>query len=135
MGVMNCNIIVDFTECYGSESISQVVFFLLQLFSQSTTLLSELVALVYDDMCHLRKYLDLRQTKNPLYEQILNKWLAVDRLHIRNHKLKVKNSNGLTYCGKYCDPYSDDLKRVLLGLNTMVCEETFRWFSRFKVIS
>ena len=48
MPVLNCNIIVDFTKCYGSESISQVVFFLLQLFSQSETLLGELVALVYD---------------------------------------------------------------------------------------
>ena len=48
MAILNCNIIVDFTECYGSESISQVVFFLLQLFSQSETLLGELVALMYD---------------------------------------------------------------------------------------
>jgi hypothetical protein len=77
MAVMNCNIILDFTECFGSESLSggtgpevaaarfmhdlstvragQVTFFLLQLLELSPTLLGELVALVYDDMCHLRR--------------------------------------------------------------------------------
>ena len=82
-------------------------------------------------MCHLRRYLELRKDTSPLYREILSKWLAVDRLHIRNHKL-TKNGE-TTYCGRYCDPYSKHLKEVLEGLNTMVCEETFRWFSRFKV--
>jgi hypothetical protein len=54
MAVRSCNIIVGFGEMFGSESLSQVVHFLLTLFYLCPQMLQELQVLCYDDMCHLR---------------------------------------------------------------------------------
>ena len=92
-------------------------------------------------MCHLRKYLEKRRVHNPLYEKMLSKYLTVDKLHIKGHDLggakkgvRPKNPSHLTYCGMYCDPRTTEHKAVLEGGNTSSSEQTFRWFSRFKVL-
>ena len=114
MAVRSCGLIIGYDECFESESISQVVCFLLRLFCASPQLLSELRVLAYDDMCHLRRYLELRRGTNKIYEHLLSAViLSCDRLHIRNHKLggpkpgvPPEDDKDLTYCGRFCNPYS-----------------------------
>jgi hypothetical protein len=49
--------------------------------------------------------------------------LVIDRLHIKNHK------------GKQCRKHFDaDKIQELLDINTVVCEQTNFWLSRFKYI-
>ena len=104
MAVRSCNLIVGYTECFGSESISQVVFFLLQLFELCPNMLDELTILCYDDMCHLKRYLELKVERggkhaNPWYVKMLGKLMCVDKTHMRGHKKFDKNGK-LTYCGR-----------------------------------
>ena len=93
------------------------------------------------DMCHLRKYLEKRRESNALYETMLSKYLTVDKLHSRGHDLggikkgvRPKNPESLTYCGRFCDPRTTEHAAVLRDGNTSSSEQTFRWFSRFKVL-
>ena len=88
-------------------------------------MLDELTILCYDDMCHLRKYLEKRRHTNPLYEEMLTKHLTVDKLHIKGHDLggskkgvHPRSAADLTYCGRYCDPRTKEHAAVLEGGNT-----------------
>ena len=137
MAVRSCNIIVGYAECFGSESISQVVFFLLQLFELCPGMLDELTILCYDDMCHLKRYLQKKVERggahaNPWYVKMLSMLMCVDKLHIKGHKV-VKNGKR-TFCGRECDPRRNPFKAALADQNTESSEQTFRWFSRFKVL-
>lgn len=138
MAVRSCNLIMGFTECFGSESTSQVVFFLLQLFELCPGLLDQLTILCYDDMCHLKRYLELKVQRggehaNPWYVKMLRKLMCCDQLHILDHKTRTKGGK-LTYCGENCDPRREPFASALDGQNTESSEQTFRWFSRFKVL-
>ena len=57
----SCVQVVDFTELFGSESMSQVVFALFKLLHDCPGLLDQLTCLAYDDACHLLKFLRLRR--------------------------------------------------------------------------
>ena len=88
-------------------------------------------------MCHLKRYLQKRveeggRQANPWYVKMLSKLMCVDKLHIKNHKV-VKNGKR-TFCGRECDPRCEPFKSALEDQNTMSSEQTFRWFSRFKVL-
>ena len=97
-------------------------------------MLAKLRWFAYDDMCHLRRYLEIRRHEDPVYERLLALHLVVDKMHILNHK--TRNDDGkLTYCGKWCDPRSKRHREVLVGRNTEACEQTFRWFGRFRFMA
>ena len=80
----------------------------------------------YDNMCHLNN-LKVARRPLPLPGDLQYIWLDVkkiiDSLHIKNHR------------DPRCQQYAPDA--VLpenSNLNTMVCEQTFAWLSRYKKI-
>ena len=83
--------------------------------------------LVYDNMCHLRelrllhKPLDLPAPYSEMWQKIN---CCIDDLHIRNH---TRESCARLYS-------SDLLKTQHPQANTMACEQTFCWLSRYKKI-
>ena len=68
----------------------------------------------YDDACHLRRYLDLRnfESRTERSKKLSNKVHIIDRFHIHNHKDE--------WCQATCNP---NLYSEIPGLNTVVCEE------------
>lgn len=82
--------------------------------------------LCYDNMCQLDS---LKASKEdlPLPPPFHSMWKSItkviDRLHLQNHKNPK--------CKKHYNP--DDV--LPPGYNTMVAEQTFSWFSRFKKIA
>lgn len=78
--------------------------------------------LAYDNMCHLdslkavEEELPLPAPFNTMWKRI-NK--VIDRLHLQNHKDKK--------CKELYNPTS-----IPDEYNTMIAEQTFAWFSRFK---
>ncbi len=82
------------------------------------------IVLSYDNMCHLN---NLKVAKKPLAlpGKLQHIWLdvhkVIDDLHLRNHTD--------TRCQKYS---AAPLREANPHLNTMSCEQTFVWLSRFK---
>ena len=79
--VYNCGIIVGITELFGCESLSQVYAFLTWLWY---TILLFPKLLAYDDSCHLKRFVNRRQST------LDGKFLAslvivVDKMHLKNH--------------------------------------------------
>ncbi|XP_038069366.1 uncharacterized protein LOC119738534 [Patiria miniata] len=114
---------------YKSESPSQVFLILLSwldvhLKSIPATEWSNL-AVVYDNMCHLDNMIVARSPL-PLPAPWSHMWYdlkkCVDRLHIRNHTD--------AHCKVKYHP-KDHLEDTD---NTMICEQTFVWLSRYKKI-
>ena len=114
---MPCGTIVLIDELYGSESISQVYGLLLDFYSKLSDN-SELKILLYDDMCHLKRF-----AENPDIAD-LNKWTkqfadeitkVVDKFHFRNHVDP--------WCQENCNP---EKVTELNGVNTQICEQMFK---------
>ena len=80
-------------------------------------------AFLYDDMCHLKPYVEKESQKSQskATELFAKMDKAVDKLHFRGHRG--------AYCQKECDPYK---LKYLENVNTPVCEQTFSWINRFK---
>ena len=85
------------------------------------------VVLSYDNMCHLDN-LRVARKPLPLPGDLKFLWLdikkIIDTLHIHNHKDPK--------CHQLYNP--DQLKEENPSYNTMSCEQTFAWISRFKKI-
>ena len=112
----NCGIINGYRELYGSESISQVVLFYLDLIEYSCCELP--IYFIYDDACHLRKYISNYDFKDKSIRSkvLFEKHHYIDKFHMHNHVDK--------WCKANCDPNEiDDLNNV----NTVVCEEVNYW--------
>ena len=120
--VYNCGIIASFREIFISESLNQVTKFLLDNLQFMN---SPPKYLIYDNACKLEAYLKKRSIKDKSIRGgvLCNMTFVIDRLHIKNHT----NEN----CHKYNNPYLFD---DLININTVVCEETNFWLSRFKYI-
>ena len=105
--VSSCGLLLGYRPLFKSESISQVVFFLLWLLEECPKFRERIATIFYDDMCHMRRYLELRKGEDAMFAWLLdNVVLLVDKMHIRGHKTRDDYDNLLTYCGKYCDPRS-----------------------------
>ena len=85
------------------------------------------ITLAYDNMCNLNA-LKVARSPLPLPGDLKYIWKdtkkVIDDLHIRNHKnpdCHVKYS-------------TEDLRKELPKANTMACEQTFAWLSRYKKI-
>ena len=83
------------------------------------------ICLAYDNMCHVDS-LRISKVDLPFPSPFNKAWKliskAIDRLHLRNH---VDPKCKILY-----DP--DD--KIPAAFNTMACEQTFIWASRFKKI-
>ncbi len=117
----NCGFIVGYRELFGSESLSQVTLFYLDLieFSVSTP-----KYYVYDDACHIKPFIENSKNINvqtKRYDTLVNKTHIIDKLHIQNH-IKEK-------CLKECNPYRWP---ELDAINTMSCEQTNYWAGKYK---
>jgi len=122
--VLNCGIIVSIESLYGAESLSQVYMHVTGLYEKHGEVLP--TDFGYDDGCHLRRFAELRQHINALASDFwlkVGQYIFVDRFHWKNHK------KSHAYCTNHCNPNKN---RRIVGANTEVCEQTFRWFSRHK---
>ena len=85
------------------------------------------IILSYDNMCHLNSP-KVARSPLPLPSDFSHMWLDVkkiiDTLHIQNHKDKR--------CRELYSPESVKLENP--NTNTMRCEQTFAWLSRYKRI-
>jgi hypothetical protein len=83
--------------------------------------------IIYDDACHLKRFVDNHNVKTNYQFQRLNEFcqlkFVVDKLHIKGHKEK--------WCLEHCDPTNNP---ELIGVNTVVCEQVNFWLGRFKYI-
>ena len=122
-----------FVHLYRSESPSQVAifvvaFFLLvfkeiprELWSSTKFFLS------YDNVCNLanmklwREPLPIKMLPNLWHDHLVK---IIDSVHLHNHRRES--------CKTDFNPAI--LKKELPGANTMICEETFAWLSRYKKI-
>jgi len=78
---------------------------------------------LYDDACHLRKYIEKRDFKNKTIRacELQKKKHFIDKFHIHNHVDP--------WCLDNCNPCQvEELK----GINTVVCEQINYWLGEFK---
>ena len=76
--------------------------------------------LAYDDACHLKRFIDRRQTSK-VGKFLASIKIAVDRMHFKNHVDK--------WCRKNLDP---DKIVEFKKLNTEACEQTFIFVARYR---
>jgi hypothetical protein len=117
----------------NSESTTQVIWMLMWLMKKCPAHAAGLKALAYDAACIARSHVDAKvrdlpktSTALPFYKRIAELKFFVDNFHAPNHNVDDK------FCQDNCQPglypeYSE-------GTNTEVCEQTFKWLGRFKVI-
>ena len=125
LSVYNCGIIASYKEIYKSESIQQVVSFLLDTI-QNMSLSPKTI--VYDNGCHLKQFIEDKNNKHfkiktDRLNNLKSKLIVVDRFHFAKHSKKNK------FCVEFCDPDKHiDLEEV----NTSIAESTNKWFSCYK---
>ena len=79
---------------------------------------------MYDDACHVLKFLNKRKKKIENSERgkiLIKKKHFIDKLHISNHKDP--------WCLTHCNPNNEN---ELNGINTVVSEQFNFWCSGFK---
>lgn len=123
LAVFNCGIICSYKEIFQHESINQVATFLLEIIEKSNFWP---YFIVYDDACHLSKFISnkasFKFSNTTQRGKILSETkFSVDRFHFKTHTDM--------WCEKYCDP---EKFSELQGINTSVCEQTNFWLSRYK---
>jgi hypothetical protein len=120
--VYNCGIVCGYREICSSESLTQVSIFLLDILQHSESTCNYLI---YDNACSLQHFLKLRkiETLSPRGAILQSMTFIIDRLHIKNHV------NPNCHANFDANDFED-----LLKVNTVVCEETNFWLSRFKYI-
>ena len=81
--------------------------------------------IVYDDACHLKRYIDGRTliTWSDRLNSFQARSFAVDKMHIKGHTEK--------WCHDNCHP---KLFPQLKDANTMVCEQVNAWLKNYKFI-
>lgn len=122
LAVYNCGIVCGFAEIFSHESATQVTSFLLDLIEHLKDFKKWFI---YDNACHLKKYMkksmSLTTDRAIKLSQVQ---FVIDRLHIKNHvDAECKKT------------YNANLYSELKAINTVVCEETNFWFSRYKYIA
>ena len=104
-----------------------VLVWMLAAFSHMTREDRQKKILTYDNMCHLDN-LKVAKKPLPLPGDWQHMWLditkIIDSLHIANHKDRR--------CRETYSP--QQLKKDHPHMNTMCCEQTFAWLSRYKRI-
>lgn len=120
--ILDCGTIISLSQLHGAESLTQVYMKCMDLYIQYP----DLPHLGYDDGCHLRRFAELRQNLTEETQRFwdeVGQFIVVDRYHFRNHKVTHK------YCQDHCNPANNP---SIEGANSQICEQSFRWLSRFK---
>ena len=122
VGAYPCGVIVLGDELYSSESISQVYGILTDVVN-SLSDKTKLKQILYDDMCHLKKFCEnkKRRDKNEITKILSTIRKHVDKFHFRNHIDK--------WCQDNCNP---DTIEELDGVNSQVCEQLFKKINAHK---
>jgi hypothetical protein len=121
--VSGCGLFLKLDEIFGAESLTQLNFFLFEAYHKDGIVKPKV--LVYDDACHLLKF--LRNRPNSLLCRTLLRGMAIvcDRFHFPNHK------------DPWCKANVDPGKCTVPGFskaNTQAGEEAFSWMARSKHI-
>ena len=100
---------------------------LVSAFARATREERQKIVVAYDNMCHLNG-LRVAQEPLPLPGDLKYLWAdvtkVIDELHLKNHKDRTCH-----------EKYSfTTIKKDNPHFNTMACEQTFAWLSRFKKI-
>ena len=124
----------SFVHVYRSESLSQVAIFVEAFFLLMLLIFKEIPKelwsstkffLSYDNVCNLanmklwREPLPIKMLPNLWHDHLVK---IIDSVHLHNHRRES--------CKTDFNPAI--LKKELPGANTMICEETFAWLSRYK---
>ena len=121
--VAGCGLFLKIDEIYGSESITQLHHFLFEAYHKNG--IKKPKVLVYDDACHLKKFL-LNRPNSILCRTLLRGMeIVCDRFHFPNHT------------SKWCKANVDPAKCTVPGFdkaNTQAGEEAFAWLARSKHI-
>ena len=123
VGTKPCGTVVLFEELYGSESLKQVYGILVEYISRLPEEARDcLKELLYDDACHLKKFADnpTRANLNSYTRYFADLSKHIDNFHFKNHVDP--------WCHIHCNPKD---VRMLDGINTESCEQTFRWVNQF----
>jgi len=121
--VSSCGLFLKLSEIFGSESLTQVHDFLFQAYRVDK--IQPPKVLVYDDACHLKRFLINRPTSQ-LSRWLLSKMVVYcDRFHFPNHK------------SEWCRAHVDPSKCTVPGFdkaNTEAAEQAFAWLAGAKRI-
>jgi len=82
--------------------------------------------IVYDDACHLLRFVQNRIKRHPATQRLelfKDKNFVIDKLHIRGHKED--------FCEKNCHPNNFP---EIAQANTVICEQINYWLNNFKYI-
>ena len=109
-------------EYYGAESLSQCYFFLAEL----RGVMEEFDICIHDDACHIRKFATARAAESAATQELAfpNMKYITDYMHSDGHVDE--------WCLQNCHPDVPVNKALLEGVNTSICEQTFRITNRFK---
>jgi hypothetical protein len=135
----NCGIIMAYREMFLSESKHQVAIMYIDIADHFNGIAYLLIYqkiiifhfylgdlpeyLIYDDACHLKKFVESRVNNTEKTKIFKTKKLVVDKLHIQGH---VDHR-----CLQECHPNKfQDLEEV----NTVIVEQINFWFGRYKYI-
>ena len=126
VGMTNCGIIINYREIFKCESIQQATAFCLDTVKKCDDKFFNYV--VYDDGCHLMKYIknlssDLFNPCTPRSLILQSSNYVVDRFHFKKHVDSV--------CEELCDANKYE---ELTGINTSIVEELNYWLSGYKHI-
>ena len=116
--------IVHLKEYAGVESIPQRYFFLAEIVEEDEN--GEIVVVVHDDACHLKKYCLNRCGEGEFAKKLSLLFFIIDRLHAKGH---VDD-----WCEANCHPDAECNVPHVAGLNTSVCEQQFSSLSRHKFV-
>ncbi|VDI47870.1 Hypothetical predicted protein [Mytilus galloprovincialis] len=115
VGGFPCGHVTMADEIFGTESLTQVTGHVSQNI-ENFPCFPDINCLVYDDACHLKKFVNKRYPN----ERISSLKLKCDRVHFKNHVDE--------WCLENCDPN----KEILLeNVNTETMEQLFSWLSSF----
>ena len=116
-------------ELYGSESLTQVMLAMLDVFANPDFALPLPDVIAYDDACHLLKFLQGKRDKGSTFAGLLLRKITfvVDRFHFRNHVSP--------WCKLYVNPKkAEDDGFLAKETNTEAAESSFAWLARSKHI-
>ena len=115
--MFSCGICINLEEMIRSESLTQIA----NLLKSTTELIEkQIIYVIYDNACHLAKFMKNRQVDYPEFKETIN---LIDRFHLKNHK---ENCSVNYNCKNHL---------IMNGINTEVCEQTNPLLNRLKYMS
>jgi len=121
-GCLSDGTVVRMREIFGAESLSQRYFFTSDLKAS----IPELSVIVHDDACHLHKFAEARASESAQAGSICPGCVryVCDVFHMTGHTD--------AWCLAHCHPEAPDVRDLMQGVRTSVCEFTFTWLSQYK---